>query len=89
VQRRCLPYGAGLSVPEVESAEGDLVEFGSRRTGTSAPSIADKISFHAELLWIARERGHKPGWVGHKYKERFGVWPNDPAFDQPSPVLLA
>jgi hypothetical protein len=24
------------------------------------------------------ERGHKPGWVGHKYRERFGVWPNDP-----------
>ena len=77
--RACPSCGAPIRAKtEVESAEGDLVEFGSRRTGSHAPSIADKISFHAELLWIARERGHKPGWVGHKYKERFGAWPNDP-----------
>jgi DNA repair protein RadD len=63
---------------EVESAEGELVEFGSRRTGAVAPSIGDKVSFYGEVLWIARERGHKPGWVGFKFKERFGVWPNDP-----------
>ena len=55
-----------------------MVEFGSRRTGSYVPSTADKISFHGELLWIARERGHKPGWVGYKFKERFGAWPNDP-----------
>jgi hypothetical protein len=30
------------------------------------------------LLWIARDRGHKPGSVGVKFKERFGAWPNDP-----------
>ena len=22
-----------------------------------------------------KERGYKPGWVAHKYKERFGTWP--------------
>jgi DNA repair protein RadD len=62
----------------VQAVEGELVELGSRRTGVTAPSIGDQISFYGELLWIARERGHKPGWVGHKYKERFGSWPNDP-----------
>ena len=77
--RACPSCGAPIRAKtEVESAEGDLVEFGSRRTGSHAPSIADKISFHGELLWIARERGHKPGWVGFKFKERFGAWPNDP-----------
>ena len=77
--RICPSCGAPIRAKtEVESAEGDLVEFGSRRTGSHAPSIADKISFHGELLWIARERGHKPGWVGFKFKERFGAWPNDP-----------
>ena len=25
--------------------------------------------------WIADERGYKPGWVAHKYKEKFGTWP--------------
>ena len=77
--RACPSCGAPIRAKtEVESAEGDLVEFGSRRTGSHAPSIADKISFHGELLLIARERGHKPGWVGFKFKERFGAWPNDP-----------
>ena len=62
--RACPSCGAPIRAKtEVESAEGELVEFGSRRTGSRAPSIADKISFHGELLWIARERGHKPGWV--------------------------
>jgi DNA repair protein RadD len=70
---------------EVESAEGELVELGSRRTGTAAPSIGDKISFYDELLWIARERGHKPGWVGFKFKERFGAWPNDPRVRSATP----
>jgi DNA repair protein RadD len=77
--RACPSCGAPIRAKtEVESAEGELIEFGSRRTGASAPSIADRISFHGELLWIARERGHKPGWVSYKFKERFGVWPNDP-----------
>jgi DNA repair protein RadD len=69
----------------IQAVEGELVELGSRRTGAAAPTIGDKISFHGELLWIAHERGHKPGWVGHKYKERFGVWPNDPRVRTASP----
>jgi DNA repair protein RadD len=77
--KACPSCGAPIrGKTEVESAEGELVELGSRRTGAAAPSIGDKISFHGELLWIARERGHKPGWVGFKFKERFGSWPNDP-----------
>ena len=84
--RACPSCGAPIRAKtEVESAEGELVEFGQRRTGSRAPSIADKISFHAELLWIAREREHKPGWVGHKYKERFGAWPNDPRVRSANP----
>ena len=27
------------------------------------------------LLYIARERGYQPGWAAHKYKEKFGGWP--------------
>jgi DNA repair protein RadD len=84
--KACPSCGAPIrGKTEVESAEGELVELGSRRTGAAAPSIGDKISFHGELLWIARERGHKPGWVGHKYKERFGVWPNDPRVRSATP----
>ena len=31
-----------------------------------------------ELKHIAIERGFAPGWISHKFKERFGSWPNDP-----------
>jgi hypothetical protein len=28
------------------------------------------------LAAIANERGYKPGWVAHKYKEKFGSYPS-------------
>lgn len=27
------------------------------------------------LTAIAIERGYDPGWIAHKYKEKFGTWP--------------
>jgi DNA repair protein RadD len=27
------------------------------------------------LTYIAEERGYKPGWIAHKFKEKFGHWP--------------
>ena len=27
------------------------------------------------LTAVAVERGYKPGWVAHKYREKFGDWP--------------
>jgi hypothetical protein len=62
---------------EVESVDGELVELGSRCSGVKPPDIADKAAFYGELRWIARDRGYASGWVSHKYRERFGVWPND------------
>jgi DNA repair protein RadD len=29
------------------------------------------------LLYIAGQRGYKPGWASHKYNEKFGEWPAD------------
>lgn len=37
----------------------------------------EKEQFYAELLGYAKGRGYKDGWVAHKYKERFGVWPRN------------
>jgi DNA repair protein RadD len=33
--------------------------------------------FHAMLVHIGVERGYKPGWAAHKFKEKFGAWPLD------------
>ena len=27
---------------------------------------------------MAQRKGYKPGWVSNQYREKYGVWPNDP-----------
>ena len=56
----------------VEHLPGELVEL------TAKPKKAkrdEKQDFYSGLLYIAQQRGFKDGWVSHKYRERFGVWP--------------
>lgn len=51
---------------------------------------ADKDSkqrFWSELVWIQRERGYRPGWAAHKYREKFGVWPRGLTDDAKSPMF--
>ena len=43
-----------------------------------APTLADKATFFGELKGYATLRGYNDGWASHKYREQFGVWPNDP-----------
>jgi superfamily II DNA or RNA helicase len=35
-----------------------------------------KSDFYAGLLGYAKDRGYSSGWASHKYRERYGVWPN-------------
>lgn len=63
---------------DVEHRDGELVELGARPTKRNAASIfAEQEEFYGELKWIASVRGYAPGWASHKFRERFGVWPND------------
>jgi superfamily II DNA or RNA helicase len=64
----------------VEHEDGELIELGARRSGKPAPTFTEKAIFHAELKGYAQQRGYVDGWVSHKYREKFGVWPNDPRF---------
>jgi DNA repair protein RadD len=57
----------------VEVADGDLVLVSSN--GSDGWTGEQRAQFYSELLWIARERGYKPGWAAHMYKKRFGAWP--------------
>ena len=63
----------GFEYPRKKRAHraGELVELGP---GARAPREV-KQSVFSQLLWIQRDRGYKNGWVSHKYRERFGVWP--------------
>ena len=40
---------------------------------------------YLRLRGVAFQRGFKPGWAAHKYKDRFGEWP-DPRWDLPNPT---
>jgi superfamily II DNA or RNA helicase len=35
----------------------------------------DKQAFYSQLIAIAQSKGYREGWISHKYKEYFGVWP--------------
>jgi DNA repair protein RadD len=35
----------------------------------------ERMRWHAMLTYIQKERGHRPGWIAHTYKEKFGTWP--------------
>ena len=68
--------GCGYTKPMVNTVEivkGELEEL----THDGKSSKADKQSFYSQLLSIQRSRGHAPGWIGHKYREKFGVWPKN------------
>jgi DNA repair protein RadD len=57
----------------VEVVDADLHEVGK---GKRHHTMDEKSDFFASLLWIARDRGYSNGWAAHKYREKFGVWPN-------------
>jgi superfamily II DNA or RNA helicase len=47
----------------------------NRQTIPHAYSAQERVEWHAQLAYIARERGYRAGWVRHKYREKFGAWP--------------
>lgn len=35
----------------------------------------DKQRFYGMALWMADQRGYKPGWAANLYRKKLGVWP--------------
>ena len=57
--------------------EADLVEIDRERKRLNRKwSVEEKGHFFGELKSYGLRKGYAPGWASHKYKERFGVWPN-------------
>jgi DNA repair protein RadD len=58
--------------PDID-IDGELGEVArNRRVGVNQ---YDRDEWHGMLAHIAIERGYKPGWVAHKFKEKFGHFP--------------
>lgn len=56
---------------DVEVQDGDLVRLERKRKADKF----EKQDAYSQLLYIADERGYSDGWVSHKYRALFGVWP--------------
>jgi DNA repair protein RadD len=82
--------GCGATIftkTDVLTADGRLVELGARQSGKREPTITEKaVFFYAELRGYAEARGYAQGWIAHKYRNRFGVWPNDPRITSSPPI---
>ena len=70
----CPKCGYKASRPQsgIEEADGELSLLVK---GAKKATPADKQKMYSELLAIARSKGYSDGWVSHKYKAKFGVWP--------------
>jgi superfamily II DNA or RNA helicase len=76
---RCTHCGTARHAKSaVRTVEGRLVELGSGESSRVELAIADQAAFYSELRGLARERRYADGWPSHKFKEKFGIWPNHP-----------
>jgi DNA repair protein RadD len=56
--------------------EGELSRVNSQtRTVASGCDPNERMRWHGMLTHIASARGYKSGWIAHKFKEKFGMWP--------------
>ena len=79
-------YPQDQIAPEaIDVADGELgLVDRSRLITLPSSGAADKLRFFRMLLYIAAERGYQRGWAVHKYRERFGAWP-EVRFADPMP----
>ena len=75
---------------DVFVGEGELGLVSNGRARATPNDPETKRRWHAMFKHIAAERGYKPGWVAHKYREKFGAFPSwhaNPAPIPPSPEV--
>lgn len=65
---------------DVESVPGELVELTAARQAKENKDTdwGEKAIFMGELRAYVLEQGYREGWAAMKYKEKMGVFPNDP-----------
>jgi DNA repair protein RadD len=59
----------------IEGVDGNLVQLRAPKKSREA-TRQEKQKFWSGLLWYCEDRGYSRGWASHKYREKFGVWPN-------------
>ena len=68
----CVECGHHKPIRAVTSVAGELHEL----SDAGKLVAQNNQKFYSELLHYARIRDYKKGWAAHKYKEKFGTFPN-------------
>lgn len=71
----------------IEQLPGTMAEIDGNKRNRATP-VTDKAAFYGALKTYASGHGYKHGWAAHKYKTRFGVWPNDARIKNAPPVPI-
>jgi len=64
-----------VAVNKVKPEDGELREL-KPKPKQQVWGPEEKAWFAGELRRYARDHGYSSGWVSHKFREKFGVWPN-------------
>lgn len=86
--RRDCPNCGSQIVPAsapVPVHESDLQEVKPETLNRQA-SWDEKARFMGELKTYCAAHAINPGWAAHKYRAKFGVWPNDPRVKEARPT---
>ena len=67
----CYHCGYEKPLKGISTQPGELQELVG-----SVSKKPEQQTFYGELVYYARLRGYKEGWAAHKYKEKYGSFPN-------------
>lgn len=72
----CASCGGNVRTPSgVINAPGELVEFGLTAPVTEKFTPEDHQEWYSGFLGLAEQYKRSDGWVAHRFKEKFGIWP--------------
>jgi DNA repair protein RadD len=77
---------------DVFIANGELGLVRDGRAQRNTYDAVERARWHGMLTHIARDRGYKPGWIAHQYREKFGsfpAWDSVPMGIEPSAEVLS
>ena len=60
---------------DVEVQDGELRRLGRKAKKPATPDRKQHV--YSQLLQVARNKGYSTGWVSHKYRAMFDVWPRN------------
>ncbi|MHB1952448.1 MAG: DEAD/DEAH box helicase [Sulfobacillus sp.] len=68
------------AVSDVLVADGELILYGSdakpKKEKKLRYTMEEKQAWFSGFLYLAQQRNRQEGWAAHRYREKFGVWPN-------------